>query len=225
MGTIYESNQTVVIPDFIVEQEENDLIVTLNQGDIPTLRVSPEYNAMLEEYSHKGTSSSSNHEAARFLKSKVESAKWFIDALQQRNTTLLQTMRAIVAFQREFFLEGDSTYLKPMVLKDIADITHHDASTISRACNGKYVQTNFGIFPLKHFFSEGMVKKDGGEISTREIKQKVKELVDNEDKTRPLTDDDLVNILHECGYDIARRTVAKYREQLGIPVARMRHNI
>ncbi len=225
MGTIYEGNQTVVIPDFIVEQEEDDLIVTLNQGDIPTLRVSPEYNAMLEEYSHKDNISSSNHEAARFLKSKVESAKWFIDALQQRNTTLLETMRAIVAFQREFFLEGDSTYLKPMVLKDIADITHHDASTISRACSGKYVQTNFGIFSLKHFFSEGMVKKDGEEISTREIKQKVKELVDNEDKTRPLTDDDLVNILHECGYDIARRTVAKYREQLGIPVARMRHNI
>ena len=225
LGTVYDRNQSVVVPDFIVEEEDDELIVSLNQGDIPPLHVSSEYSEMLDMYSQEDKQKSSNREAARFVKSKIDDAKWFIDALRQRNETLMQTMSAIVAYQREFFLQGDSTYLRPMVLKDIADRTGHDVSTISRVCSNKYVQTQFGIFALKYFFSEAILKKDGEEISTREIKQKVRELIDNEDKSHPITDDELVEILHQNGYAIARRTVAKYREQLGIPVARLRHQI
>ena len=225
LGTVYDRNQSVVVPDFIVEEENDELIVSLNQGDIPPLHVSAEYSEMLNLYSGEDKQKPSNREAARFVKSKIDDAKWFIDALRQRNETLMQTMSAIVAYQREFFLQGDSTYLRPMVLKDIADRTGHDVSTISRVCSNKYVQTQFGIFALKYFFSEAILKKDGEEISTREIKQKVRELIDNEDKSHPITDDELVEILHQNGYAIARRTVAKYREQLGIPVARLRHQI
>ncbi len=225
LGTVYDRNQSVVVPDFIVEEENDELIVSLNQGDIPPLHVSAEYSEMLNLYSGEDKQKPSNREAARFVKSKIDDAKWFIDALRQRNETLMQTMSAIVAYQREFFLQGDSTYLRPMVLKDIADRTGHDVSTISRVCSNKYVQTQFGIFALKYFFSEAILKKDGEEISTREIKQKVRELIDNEDKSHPITDDDLVEMLHQSGYAIARRTVAKYREQLGIPVARLRHQI
>lgn len=225
LGTVYDRNQSVVVPDFIVEEENDELIVSLNQGDIPPLHVSAEYSEMLNLYSGEDKQRPSNREAARFVKGKIDDAKWFIDALRQRNETFMQTMSAIVAYQREFFLQGDSTYLKPMVLKDIADRTGHDVSTISRVCSNKYVQTQFGIFPLKYFFSEAILKKDGEEISTREIKQKVRELIDNEDKSHPITDDDLVEMLHQSGYAIARRTVAKYREQLGIPVARLRHQI
>ena len=225
LGTVYDRNQSVVVPDFIVEEEDDELIVSLNQGDIPPLHVSPEYSQMLDLYSQEDHTHASNKEALRFVKNKIDSAKWFIDALRQRNETMMQTMSAIVAYQREFFLQGDSIYLKPMVLKDIADRTGHDVSTISRVCSNKYVDTQFGIFPLKYFFSEAILKKDGEEISTREIKQKVRELIDNEDKSHPITDDDLVELLHQNGYAIARRTVAKYREQLGIPVARLRHQI
>lgn len=225
LGTVYDRNQSIVVPDFIVEEENDELIVSLNQGDIPPLHVSAEYSEMLNLYSGEDKQKPSNREAARFVKSKIDDAKWFIDALRQRNETLMQTMSAIVAYQREFFLQGDSTYLRPMVLKDIADRTGHDVSTISRVCSNKYVQTQFGIFALKYFFSEAILKKDGEEISTREIKQKVRELIDNEDKSHPITDDDLVEMLHQSGYAIARRTVAKYREQLGIPVARLRHQI
>jgi RNA polymerase sigma-54 factor len=180
---------------------------------------------MLEDYSHEGKAHPANREAARFVKEKIDAAKWFIDAIRQRNETMMQTMSAIVAYQREFFLQGDSSYLKPMVLKDIADRIGHDVSTISRVCSNKYVQTQFGTFALKYFFSESITKQDGGEISTREIKDKVREVIANEDKTHPITDDELVEILHASGYAIARRTVAKYREQLGIPVARLRHQI
>ncbi len=225
LGTVYDRNQSVVVPDFIVEEEDDELIVSLNQGDIPPLHVSPEYSQMLDLYSQENKQHTANKEAARFVKGKIDDAKWFIDALRQRNETLMQTMSTIVAYQREFFLQGDSTYLKPMVLKAIADRTGHDVSTISRVCSNKYVQTQFGIFPLKYFFSEAILKKDGEEISTREIKQKVRELIDNEDKSHPITDDELVDILHQNGYAIARRTVAKYREQLGIPVARLRLQI
>lgn len=225
LGTVYDRNQSVVIPDFIVEEEDDELIVSLNQGDIPPLHVSPEYSQMLDLYSQGEHTHASNKEALRFVKNKIDSAKWFIDALRQRNETMMQTMSAIVAYQREFFLQGDSIYLKPMVLKDIADRTGYDVSTISRVCSNKYVDTQFGIFPLKYFFSEAILKKDGEEISTREIKQKVRELIDNENKSHPITDDDLVELLHQNGYAIARRTVAKYREQLGIPVARLRHQI
>ena len=225
LGTVYDRNQSVVVPDFFVEEENDELIVTLNQGDIPPLHVSPEYSQMLDTYSQSEKSHASNREAARFVKEKIDAAKWFIDAIRQRNETMMQTMSAIVAYQREFFLQGDSSYLKPMVLKDIADRIGHDISTISRVCSNKYVQTQFGTFSLKYFFSESITKQDGGEISTREIKDKVREVIAKEDKTHPITDDELVEILRENGYSIARRTVAKYREQLGIPVARLRHQI
>ena len=226
-GTVYDRNQSTVNPDFIVEQEDEELIVSLNQGDVPSLHVSQEYSQMLEYYAAKNEAkkSDANRETTLFIKSKIEAAHNFIDALRQRNETLMQTMTAIVAYQREFFLQGDSSFLRPMVLKDIAEIIKLDVSTISRVCNNKYVQTQFGIFPLKHFFSEAIAKQDGGEISTREIKEAVRELIAAEDKSRPITDDELVELLHQKGYSIARRTVAKYREQLGIPVARLRHQI
>ncbi len=225
LGTVYDRNQSVVVPDFYVEEEDDELIVSINQGDIPPLHVSPEYSQMLDMYSQNEKAHTSNREATRFVKDKIDAAKWFIDAIRQRNETLMQTMSAIVAYQREFFLQGDSSFLKPMVLKDIADRTGHDISTISRVCSNKYVQTPFGTFALKYLFSEAIAKQDGGEISTREIKDKVREIITNEDKTHPITDDELVEILHHNGYAIARRTVAKYREQLGIPVARLRHQI
>lgn len=225
LGTVYDRNQSVVIPDFFVEEEDDELIISLNHGDIPPLHISADYNQMLEDYSHEGKAHAANREAARFVKEKIDAAKWFIDAIRQRNETMMQTMSAIVAYQREFFLQGDSSYLKPMVLKDIAERIGHDVSTISRVCSNKYVQTQFGTFALKYFFSESITKQDGGEISTREIKDKVREVIANEDKTHPITDDELVEILHASGYAIARRTVAKYREQLGIPVARLRHQI
>ena len=225
LGTVYDRNQSVVIPDFFVEEEDDELIISLNQGDIPPLHISADYNQMLEDYSHEGKAHAANREAARFVKEKIDAAKWFIDAIRQRNDTMMQTMSAIVAYQREFFLQGDSSYLKPMVLKDIAERIGHDVSTISRVCSNKYVQTQFGTFALKYFFSESITKQDGGEISTREIKDKVREVIANEDKTHPITDDELVEILHASGYAIARRTVAKYREQLGIPIARLRHQI
>lgn len=226
LGTVYDRNQTVVIPDFIVEQEDGELIVSLNQGDLPELHVSAEYNEMLDTYT-KPTKQSTpqTREAARFVKGKIEAANWFIDALRQRNETLMHTMGAIVNYQREFFLQGDNVYLRPMVLKDIADRTGYDVSTISRVCSNKYVQTEYGVFPLKFFFSEAMTNSEGEEISTREVKQKLREIVDAEDKSNPITDDELVDTLRRSGYSIARRTVAKYREQLGIPVARLRKQI
>jgi RNA polymerase sigma-54 factor len=165
LGTVYDRNQSVVVPDFIIEEEDEELVISLNQGDIPPLHVSPEYNQMLEMYSQESKSHSANREAARFVKDKIDSANYFIDAIRQRNETMMQTMSAIVAYQREFFLQGDSSYLKPMVLKDIADRTGYDVSTISRVCSNKYVQTPIGIFSLKYFFSEAIAKQDGEEVS------------------------------------------------------------
>ena len=226
LGTVYDRNQSVVIPDFIVEQVDGELVISLNQGEIPDLRISAEYNDMLSTYSQTSQRQNSKaREAARFVRNKIDAANWFIDALRQRNETLMHTMGAIVAYQHEFFMQGDSTYLRPMVLKDIADRTGYDVSTISRVCSNKYVQTEFGIFPLKYFYSESMTNVDGEEISTREVKQKLREVVEAEDKSKPITDDELVDILRQNGYSIARRTVAKYREQLGIPVARLRRQM
>lgn len=226
LGTVYDRNQTVVIPDFIVEQEDGELIVSLNQGDLPELHVSAEYNEMLENYTKQTQRPTpQTREAVRFVKGKIEAANWFIDALRQRNETLMHTMGAIVSYQREFFLQGDNVYLRPMVLKDVADRAGYDVSTISRVCSNKYVQTEYGVFPLKFFFSEAMTNSEGEEISTREVKQKLREIVDAEDKSNPITDDELVDTLRKSGYSIARRTVAKYREQLGIPVARLRKQI
>lgn len=220
-GSVYETQRETVIPDFTIENRDDELYVVLNTGDIPELHVSREYSDMLAEYSRQ-PKTKETREATQFIRTKLDAAKWFIDAIRQRNETLLKTMTAILHSQYEFFLDGEETSLKPMVLQDIADQTGYDVSTISRVSNSKYVQTRFGIYPLKYFFSESMTNSEGDEISTREIKKILQELVDKEDKRNPCTDEQMVEVLAEHGYPIARRTVAKYRDQLGIPVARMR---
>ncbi len=173
----------------------------------------------------KMKSDTQQKEAISFVKQKIDSAKWFIDAIRQRHHTLLVTMSEIINFQKEYFMDGDETKLKPMILKDIAERTNLDISTISRVSNSKYIQTHFGTYPLKYFFSEAMQKDDGQEVSTREIKKILKDCIEGEDKHRPLTDDKLAKILKKKSYNIARRTVAKYREQLGIQVARLRKEL
>lgn len=223
-GTAYDAQRTTIIPDFYVENRDGELILTLNTGDIPELRVSREYSEMLEVYS-KGKQTAQSKETMRFIRNKIDSARWFIDAIRQRNETLTRTMTAIMYFQHDFFLEGDETCLRPMILQDIADKTGYDVSTISRVSNSKYVQTQFGIYPLKYFFSESMTNVNGEEVSTREIKHILQEIIDNEDKREPLNDDSIVEMLSGHGYKIARRTIAKYREQLGIPVARLRRSV
>jgi RNA polymerase sigma-54 factor len=216
----------VIIPDFILEDNQGRLEISLNNRNTPELRVSRTYAEMLESYAaNKDKPSAEQKEAVSFVKQKLDSAKWFIDAIKQRQNTLLLTMNAILDYQRDYFEEGDETKLKPMILKDIADITELDISTISRVANSKYIQTHFGIFPLKFFFSEGLQTDSGEEVSTREIKKILQDCIDAEDKLKPLTDDKLAVILQEKGYQIARRTVAKYREQLNIPVARMRKEL
>jgi len=215
-----------IIPDFVLENSEGDLELSLNAKNVPDLKVSKTYNEMLHAYqNNRGNNSKSQKEAFSFVKQKLDSARWFIDAIRQRQNTLLVTMNAIIGYQREYFLTGDETKLRPMILKDIADITGLDVSTISRVANSKYVQTNFGIFSLKFFFSEGMQTESGEEVSTREIKKILQNCIEAENKRHPVTDDRLAEILQEKGYHIARRTVAKYREQLNIPVARMRKEL
>jgi RNA polymerase sigma-54 factor len=221
-----EKSMSTIVPDFIVENNDGELIVHLNNSNIPDLRVNSAYTEMFQDYtSNKENQTPQMKEAILFVKQKIDSARWFIDAIKQRQQTLLATMTAIVEFQRDFFVEGDETYLKPMILKDIADRTGYDISTISRVSNSKYVQTEFGVFPLKYFFSEAMTNDAGEEISTREIKKILQECVENEDKRNPLNDEMLAEVLKQKGYIIARRTVAKYREQLNIPVARLRKEI
>ncbi len=226
-GNPIEKAISIVIPDFVVENESGVLKVQLNDRNVPDLRVSQTYNELFRTYtdSKEHNKNSALKDAIVFAKQKIDSARWFIDAIKQRHNTLLTTMNAIVHFQRDFFIEGDDTFLRPMILKDIADRTGFDISTISRVSNSKYVQTEFGIFSLKHFFSESMVNDSGEEISTREIKMILSECIEQEDKKKPLTDELLVDVLKEKGYIIARRTVAKYREQLNIPVARMRKEL
>lgn len=225
-GSVLEKTFSVIIPDFIVENDEGTLTVQLNNANVPELRINSTYNDLFEDYSaNKSNQTREMRNAVMFVKQKIDAARWFIDAIKQRQQTLLTTMTAIVNFQREFFIEGDEMFLKPMVLKDIADITGYDISTISRVSNSKYTQTEFGIFPVKYFFSEAMTNKSGEEISTREIKKVMQDIIDNEDKRNPLNDDKLVEALKAKGYVIARRTAAKYREQLNIPVARLRKEI
>lgn len=225
-GNILEKSMSTIVPDFILENIEGQLIVSLNNANIPDLRVSSTYNEMFQDYTgNKKNQSREMKDAVMFVKQKIDSARWFIDAIKQRQQTLLTTMIAIVNFQSEYFIEGDDTYIKPMILKDIADITGYDISTISRVSNSKYIQTEFGIFPVKYFFSESMTNDVGEEVSTREIKKILQDCVENENKQKPLNDDALVDVLKQKGYLIARRTVAKYREQLNIPVARMRKEI
>ena len=226
IGTVVERNQSIVIPDFVVEQEDDKLQITINHGNIPALHVSTQYKDMMDEYSHPAMQNNAQiREAARFVKTNVENAQYFIDAIRQRYETMMRTIEVLVHLQRDFFMQGDSMYLKPLTLKEIADRSGYDISTVSRAFSNKYVQTEFGIFPLKFFFSEGITNAQGQEVSTREIKQKLREVIEQEDKTNPVTDDQLVEIMHEAGYPIARRTVAKYREQMEIPVARIRRQM
>lgn len=216
----------VITPDFVLEDDEGELLVSLNSRNTPDLRINRTYSQMLQSYAaNKNKNTNSQKEAISFVKQKIDSAKWFIEAIRQRQNTLLLTMNAIVDYQKEYFMEGDETLLKPMILKDIADRTGLDISTISRVANSKYIQTNFGIFALKYFFSEGLQTEDGEEVSSREIKKILQDCIGNENKRKPLTDDSLAVILQKKGYHIARRTVAKYREQLNIPVARMRKEL
>ena len=220
-----KSNQ-VIVPDFILENNDGELQLSLNQRNVPDLKMSSTYLDMMRSYNeNRKNISRDQKEALLFVKQKMDSAKWFIDAIRQRHQTLLLTMSEIIDFQKEYFQDGDEARLKPMILKDIADRTGLDISTVSRVSNSKYIQTHFGIFPLKYFFSEAMQKDTGEEVSTREIKKILEECILGENKHRPLTDDKLAQILKEKSYPIARRTVAKYREQLGIPVARLRKEL
>lgn len=222
---LQKSNMPIV-PDFILENADGELQLTLNQKNMPELRINESYLDMLRAMAgHNLNPNRNNKEAVTFVKQKLDSARWFIDALKQRQHTLLSTMSEIIDFQKEYFREGDETRLKPMILKDIAERTNLDISTVSRVSNSKYIQTHFGIFPLKFFFSEAMQKDTGEEVSTREIKKILKDCIDSEDKRHPLTDERLTDILKEKSYNIARRTVAKYREQLDIPVARLRKEL
>ena len=223
-GSVYETQRETIIPDFSIEERDEELFVVLNTGDIPELHVSREYTNMLAEYNAM-PKSKETREAAQFIKQKLDSAQWVIDAIKQRNETLMKTMTAILKAQYDFFLDGEETSLKPMILQDIADRTGYDVSTISRVSNSKYVQTRFGIYPLKYFFSESMTNADGDEVSTREIKKKLQEIIDTEDKRNPLTDEQLVELMVQNGYPIARRTIAKYRDLLGVPPARMRKSL
>lgn len=224
MGESVGRNLQQITPDFIVNtNEDGSISFTLNDGNVPVLKVSPDYTESIEEYKkRKGSLSRGEKESLAFYEDKVNKAQGFIEAIRQRRHTLYATMKAIIEWQRKYFLDGDEADLKPMILKDIAEKTGLDISTISRVSNEKYVQTNWGAFPLRHFFSDGYVTEGGEETSTRKIKLSLKELINKEKKEKPLSDDALAAEMKKMGYPIARRTVAKYREQLGIPVARLR---
>ncbi len=225
-NTQYEGQRSAqhIIPDFIMTNNNNVLELTLNSKNAPELKVSRDYKEMLDHYS-KDKKNKSNKEAIQFVKQKLDAAKWFIDAMRQRQHTLMEVMRAIMEYQYEYFLEGDQRKLKKMVLRDIAEKIGMDISTVSRVANSKYVQTHFGTYLLKTFFSEGLHTESGEEVSSKEVKQILTDCIGAEDKRHPLTDEQLTKILNEKGYNIARRTVAKYREMLDIPVARLRKEL
>ena len=224
LGEAIGKNMQQIVPDFLVDTYDDGTInVTLNNRNVPELRMSRDFTEMVEEHTkNRANQSKESREAMMFLKQKMDAAQGFIDAVKQRQNTLMTTMQAIIDLQRPFFLEGDESLLRPMILKDVAERTGLDISTISRVSNSKYVQTNYGIYPLKFFFNDGYTTEDGEEMSVREIRKILKECIDNEDKKKPLTDDELTELLKEKGYPIARRTVAKYRQQMNIPVARLR---
>ena len=222
-GDSYEAEPQQVVPDFILEDNDGQLSFSMPRFSVPELRVNKKYADLL--LSSKNSSEREQKEAAAFVRQKLDSAKWFVEALKQRQNTLTRTMDAILQYQYEYFATGDETKLKPMVLKDIAEKTGFDISTISRVVNSKYIETDFGIYPLKYFFSEGMENKDGESVSTRELKKVLQECVDAEDKRKPLTDEQLVVEMEKHGYKVARRTIAKYRGQLGIPLARWRKEL
>ena len=213
-----------IIPDFVIQIKDGQVIPLLNSRNAPTLRISEEYKEILSTYSHD-KNSAEHKQAALFIKQKLDAAKWYIDAINQRQNTLMQTISAIVKLQKEYFLTGDEKNIKPMILKDVADITGFDISTISRVVKSKYADTPSGIILLKNLFSDSLTNDDGEEVSTKEIKNHLQEVISQEDKRKPLTDDALVDVLKEKGYNIARRTIAKYREQLNIPVARLRKEL
>ncbi len=214
-----------VIPDFILANNNGKLELSLNSRNAPELKISRSYSEMLDSYSKSNKKDKKLKETVSFVKQKLDAAKWFIDAIKQRQHTLLNTMRAIINYQYDFFLEGDESKLKPMILKDIANEISMDISTVSRVANSKSVQTEFGIYLLKYFFSEGIATESGEDVSSREVKNVLKQLIDQEDKKKPLSDDKLEKLLKGKGYNIARRTVAKYREQLNLPVARLRKEL
>ena len=216
----YNDQAQQIIPDFLLENVDGKLKLSMPKFSIPEVKVNKKYADILEE--SKNSQDKSKKEAVAFIKQKIESAKWFLEAIKQRQNTLQSTMQAILEYQHDYFIDGDETHLKPMVLKDIAEKTGFDISTISRVVNSKYIETHFGIYPLKYFFSEGLENQEGEEISTRELKKVLQECVNNENKKQPLTDDQLVEEMTVRGYKVARRTIAKYREQLGIQKARLR---
>lgn len=226
-GSMKEGSKSLqqVIPDFMITEFEGRLDLSINARNTPELKVSREYEQLMRSYAEGAKTSKTDKEALTFVKSKLEGAKWFIDAIKQRNNTLLTTMEAIMNYQREYFLSGDETHIKPMILKDIAEIVGLDISTISRVANSKYVQTAYGVFPLKYFFSESLSTDSGEEVSTREVKKILSDAIAVENKRKPLTDEHLAKLLNDKGYNIARRTIAKYREQLNIPVARLRKEL
>jgi RNA polymerase sigma-54 factor len=226
-GNVGEINkaESYIVPDFFIINNNGKLELTLNARNAPDLRISEGYREMLKDYDKGSKKDKRQKEAVLFIKQKIDSAKWFIDMIKQRQHTLLSTMGAIMNYQHDFFLTGDETTLKPMILKDIAEITGLDISTVSRVANSKFVQTEFGTYRLKFFFSESLSTDTGEEVSTREVKKILSDLIEAEDKHKPLSDERLTELLQEKGYNIARRTVAKYREQLNIPVARLRKEL
>jgi RNA polymerase sigma-54 factor len=214
-----------IIPDFMLSQVGGKFEISLNSKNAPELRISRSYSEMFDAYDKSDKKDKKLKETVSFVKQKLDAAKWFIDAIKQRQNTLLRTMEAILNYQKEFFLDGDETNLRPMILKDIAERIDMDISTVSRVANSKAIQTEFGVFPLKYFFSEGIATDSGEDVSNREVKSVLQRMVNDEDKKRPLSDDKLVKMLNKLGYNIARRTVAKYREQLQVPVARLRKEL
>ena len=226
-GNIGEVNkaESYVVPDFFILNNNGILELTLNSKNAPDLRISEGYRDMLKDYDRGSKKDKRQKEAVLFIKQKIDSAKWFIDMIKQRQQTLIGTMSSIMNYQQEFFLTGDETTLKPMILKDIAEMTGLDISTVSRVANSKFVQTEFGTYRLKFFFSESLSTDSGEEVSTREVKKILSNFIEAEDKHKPLSDELLTDLLQEKGYNIARRTVAKYREQLNLPVARLRKQL
>ena len=219
----YSDQAQQIVPDFVLTLDNGQLKLTMPRFSIPELRVNRKYADILMEAAN--SSEREKKEAAVFVKKKLDSAKWFVEAIKQRHNTLQSTMQAIIDYQHDYFMDGDETHLKPMVLKDIAEKTGFDISTISRVVNSKYIETHFGIYPLKYFFSEGLENQEGEEVSTRELKKALQDCIDAEDKRKPLTDDQLVAEMTRRGYKVARRTIAKYRDQLNIPKARLRKEL
>ena len=219
----YNDQAQQIVPDFVLDIVDGEMRLSMPRFSIPEIRVNRKYADLLAE--SQGSTDRQKKEAATFVKQKLDSAKWFVEALKQRQNTLRSTMESILDYQKEYFLDGDESHLKPMVLKDIAERTGFDISTISRVVNSKYIETHFGIFPLKYFFSEGLENQQGEEVSTRELKKALKDCVDSEDKRRPLTDDQLVAEMGKRGYKVARRTIAKYRDQLDIPKSSLRKEL